>query len=259
MVAGGDGTIRQVALELARRGAQRPLVIVPLGTANNIARTFGVTGSPGDILGDLARAPDGRLTVWAARAEWGDGRFIESAGAGVFKSLLEGESMSMRDALTRLQQQLAKVEPVHIRMLADDRDVSGDYLLAAAMNIVSIGPLLELAPSADPGDEHLELVRIGSTELPAVVRYIEARLAGDPAARLELVPLRVRRLQMDWPPHGGHLDDLPWPDEREHDKPRTGTVTVEAETAIPVLRPASAPPSARPASATASSGAGPRS
>lgn len=240
VVAGGDGTIRQAALELSRRRADLPMVIVPLGTANNIARTFGVSGSPEAILGDLPPKPDARLTVWAARSDWGDGRFIESAGAGVFMTLLEGESMSMRDALIRLKQQLATVEPIHLRMLADDRDVSGDYLLATAMNIGSIGPLLELAPGADPGDRQLQLVRIGAAERPALERYIDARLGGDPAARLEFVPLRTRRLRMDWPPRGGHLDDLPWPDQPAGGKPRAGTVTIEPETAIAVLRPARA-------------------
>ena len=40
VVAGGDGTVDEAALALA--GSGLPLTILPLGTANNIARSFGL-------------------------------------------------------------------------------------------------------------------------------------------------------------------------------------------------------------------------
>ncbi|HYX41298.1 MAG TPA: acylglycerol kinase family protein, partial [Pyrinomonadaceae bacterium] len=43
VVAGGDGTIRKVATRLA--GSRVPLTILPLGTANNIAKSLGINGS----------------------------------------------------------------------------------------------------------------------------------------------------------------------------------------------------------------------
>src|SRR5262245_19963348 len=43
IAAGGDGTIARAARTLARRGV--PLAILPLGTANNIARSLAIQGS----------------------------------------------------------------------------------------------------------------------------------------------------------------------------------------------------------------------
>ena len=44
MVAGGDGTVAKVARRMV--GADVPIVVLPSGTANNIARTLGLLERP---------------------------------------------------------------------------------------------------------------------------------------------------------------------------------------------------------------------
>src|SRR5688572_19894490 len=102
LVAGGDGTVAEVARALVGRDV--PLAILPLGTANNIARSLGVQGSVRDViaglhrdrLADLARK---RLDVGTARAPWGTARFVESAGVGVVTALLHEAKVTI-DART---------------------------------------------------------------------------------------------------------------------------------------------------------------
>src|SRR5687767_9681421 len=49
-VAGGDGTVSEVARATAHRGI--PIAILPTGTANNIARWLHLTGTPhADLIG----------------------------------------------------------------------------------------------------------------------------------------------------------------------------------------------------------------
>ena len=51
LAAGGDGTVGKVGRELIDSGI--PLSVLPLGTANNLARSLGFTASPEEIITGL--------------------------------------------------------------------------------------------------------------------------------------------------------------------------------------------------------------
>src|SRR5438067_1635676 len=61
VAAGGDGTIRKVAVRLVGRGV--PLTIIPLGTANNIATSLGICGPPAELVAGWPRARRRKLDV----------------------------------------------------------------------------------------------------------------------------------------------------------------------------------------------------
>jgi diacylglycerol kinase (ATP) len=48
VIAGGDGTITEVITKLSDRSI--PVAVLPLGTANNIARSIGVAGTPQELV-----------------------------------------------------------------------------------------------------------------------------------------------------------------------------------------------------------------
>src|SRR2546425_172229 len=53
IMAGGDGVVRKVGLELLKgklKDVKRPFAFLPLGTANNIATSVGVTGTLENII-----------------------------------------------------------------------------------------------------------------------------------------------------------------------------------------------------------------
>ncbi len=85
-VAGGDGSIKKVALALAGSGV--PMAILPIGTANNIAKSLGVLGSMRNLIAGWRRAERRRLTVGTVTSRWGAMRFVESVGVGVFTELV---------------------------------------------------------------------------------------------------------------------------------------------------------------------------
>jgi diacylglycerol kinase family enzyme len=78
IIAGGDGTIAKVARRLRFR--RTPIIILPVGTANNIARSLGLlTVEPVAhyLTGSLRE-----LNVGRARDPWGTLAFVESVGVG---------------------------------------------------------------------------------------------------------------------------------------------------------------------------------
>ena len=53
-IAGGDGTVRKAIKNLLSRKHEikrfPPIAVIPLGTANNIGNTLGITGNPGEVI-----------------------------------------------------------------------------------------------------------------------------------------------------------------------------------------------------------------
>ncbi|MGH7561544.1 MAG: diacylglycerol/lipid kinase family protein [Gemmatimonadales bacterium] len=257
VAAGGDGTVRRVAMALARRppAVRPPLAIVPLGTANNIARALGVEGSAARVAAGLDRAARTRLAVGSVQAPWGRSRFVESAGVGIFGAMIRmtrdasrrpgapgggggGEQGGRIDRIYRgaetLREALDRAEAQPMHVLADGRDLSGSYFLAEAMNIISIGPCADLAPAADPADDSMELVLAGEAERSILEEYFAA------LGTRELMPIpihshAVREVVLEWSPRDGHLDDELWPDGARSSAAERATVRIEMETVLEVL------------------------
>ena len=227
VVAGGDGTVAKVAKRLAGRDV--PLAILPLGTSNNIAATLGVGGSPREIIDGLATAERRRLDVGTASAPWDTSRFVESAGVGLFAALLEdaertaesrGENESgdarLASRIRGVQRVLDSHSSRFYRVEADGIDLSGRYLLVAAMNIRRIGSTLELAPGADAGDGSFDLVLLRDEDRQTLGAYLE-QLADTAPERFPIVPRRVSVVSLGWNSSAGHLDDERWPKKADAD------------------------------------------
>src|SRR5690606_33664961 len=80
LIAGGDGTVAKVLEQV--EGGSAPLGILPLGTANNLARALGIEGEIGDLIQGI---PGGELVtvdLGIVEGPWVRRRFFESAGFG---------------------------------------------------------------------------------------------------------------------------------------------------------------------------------
>jgi diacylglycerol kinase (ATP) len=69
LAAGGDGTIGKVARRLIDSGV--PLGVLPLGTANNLARNLGFIGPFEEITAHLEGGKRRAFDVGLARGPWG--------------------------------------------------------------------------------------------------------------------------------------------------------------------------------------------
>lgn len=219
VVAGGDGSVKAVALALAGRGV--PMAILPMGTANNIAKSLGIMGSVSALIAGWRGAPRRALRVGQVKGRWGAMRFVESAGVGLFADLVNRGQEEVDEnaagltghaidrALLLLRQITAEETPKVRQVKLDDRDLSGEYLAVEAMNIPLVGPNVPLARGADFSDELLDLVLVTERERGALEEYLQARIGGA-AAPLELPVLRGRRVVLRAWPSEMHVDDDAW-------------------------------------------------
>jgi diacylglycerol kinase family enzyme len=231
-VAGGDGTIAAVFTALAGTGARATLL--PLGSANNIARTLGIDedAAPLALARGWKRGERRPFDVGRLRASDGTRRFVESVGGGLFTDLLlraeeapvdPGGDAGNAHGLRLMAQVIADAVPRRWTVGLDGVDLSGEYLSVEVMNTRQIGPHMRLAPGADPGDGLLDLVLIGEEQREALGAAVEAMAAGDPAPALDMPSRRGRSLRIGVP--GGcrlHVDD----DVRSAEGPEDVLITI---------------------------------
>ena len=219
VVAGGDGSVKRVALALAGRGV--PMTILPMGTANNIAKALGDMGTVDELIASWRTGVRRRLRVGRVTTHRGSMRFVEFAGVGAFTELVtrgEAEVEANTGGLTgheidRALLLLRRIGEEHEarrrRVELDGRDYSGEYFLVEAMNIPLVGPNVPLAPGADWGDGALDLVLATGRERGALAEYLRARLRGETAA-LDLPVRRGRRVVLEASTEELHVDDGRW-------------------------------------------------
>jgi diacylglycerol kinase (ATP) len=185
VVAGGDGTVAEVARATA--GREIPLTILPAGTANNIAGALGLAGvEPEALIAGWTRGTLRPFDLGIAAGPWGRTTFLESVGVGALAELMaeidEGDSGYVNELEAREQRLEAAIEVlqrivggsagVRCKLEIDGRHVSGEYLLVEVLNFGAAGPNLRLAPGADGGDGRLDVVLVGTGDRGKLTQHL---------------------------------------------------------------------------------------
>jgi diacylglycerol kinase (ATP) len=262
VVAGGDGTVGQVAARLI--GRDIPLAILPVGTANNLAGSIGIIGPVDTLVAGWRDATLRSLNVATAHGPWGARPFVESFGLGLFahampvlSALKKGDQPMPREAQIRqdrraLRQLLEQFVPRAVDIRIDGRSASGDYLMVEAMNVPMLGPRLRMAPGADPGDGRLEVVLIRDADRKDLARWLE----DDAQSDLRLDTCTAEIIEIVWDGDPIHIDGETWADDdaafrsvQVVSHTATAQVRVQVEPGVvPVLIPALVPGRAEAAS-----------
>lgn len=192
VVAGGDGTVGYVLTAIPDRRV--PLAILPLGSANNIARSLGIAGTPQELAEhwDLARTCHFKLGH--ARGSGCDAVFTEAFGIGLIADLIErrkreGEADGaddMKKGRQTLRGLLQRAKPLDIELTIDGQRYGQDLLAVEVLNIAYTGPGLPLADNADPSDAVFDVIYLTAAEREAFMAWLETPQKG-PA------PVRTRR------------------------------------------------------------------
>ena len=199
-----------------------PLAVLPVGTANNFARSLGFCLSKKKLIEQLNDGKCDTFDAGLARGPWGERYFFEGAGAGLFADYLrapkkdepESKAEAMRRHVKELRRRLQTYRARQWRIELDGSDLSGRYLLWHAMNIRSVGPVLTLAADAKTTDGTFDFVGAREEDRALLLDYFAARVAG----KRRKFPLRAKRftkMQLHWKKWPLHFDDTLWPAEDE--------------------------------------------
>jgi diacylglycerol kinase (ATP) len=220
ILAGGDGTVRKVAGELLDKtllDRKLPIGLLPMGTANNIARTLGIRGEHGDIVRSWTESHLKKFDVGRVTGLPKHRFFLESFGYGIFPRLMaemkkqdekdrDTPEKSLRMALSILHDLVEDMEPRYCKITIDGMHHDGNYILVEVMNTSSIGPNLKLAPLADPGDGVFEVVLIGDSQRQEFAEYVKNKLQGREIP-FAFTTLKGKQLEIFWNGEDAHVDD----------------------------------------------------
>jgi diacylglycerol kinase (ATP) len=223
VLAGGDGTVRKVAAQLLNRKLlekKYPIALLPLGTANNVARTLGLNGNAEELGESWWKGKTKDFDIGIIHGLDEPAFFLESFGYGLFPRLmkeikgrkeeLEEKNLSPEEELQLvlevLHDLIQEYEPKEFKLEIDGEDHSGQYLLVEIMNTRSIGPTLELAPKADPGDGFFEVVMITEKQRTILLEYLQKKRKGSKAP-FACPTLKAQKITITCEGVHAHMDD----------------------------------------------------
>ncbi len=157
-VVGGDGTINEVVSGLQR--FDRPIGVLPVGTANLLGTWLGMTGDPTQT---ARRIIEGRAVPFdIGRA--GDQRFFAVGGVGFDAAVVRGLEARRRGAISRASYirptlgELYRYRPARLRVLVDEEPIADDGAWVLVCNIPHYAAYFRFAPDATPSDGRLDVV-----------------------------------------------------------------------------------------------------
>ena len=177
--AGGDGTIARAGRALT--GTTVPLAILPMGTANNIARSLGIGGDVTQMVKRWHERQVAKIDVGSVACGRNTGLFVESVGSGLVASCIEegratlskdDPDMHLEDAVALYVNSVGAAPLRHHSIKLDDEEISGDFFLVEILNTPSIGPQLEFAADANAADGFFSVVAAGEADRDAVRNYL---------------------------------------------------------------------------------------
>jgi diacylglycerol kinase family enzyme len=206
IAAGGDGTVTSVATQIVDRTT--PILILPLGGSNNIARALGLRQSIEDIIAGLNRATEAKLTIANVVGPFGERAFLEAVGLGALTQAIqqvdeapETPEEKRENGRIAFREALREAPAFDCVIEIDGRAFEGAWLLVEILNIDAIGPRLPFAPRAKTGDPFLDILLVKASDRTAMARWAD-HFSGPPPARIEqgrhvMVTGHGRQLRVD--------------------------------------------------------------
>ena len=207
LIAGGDGSVAKVARALADR--ETPLAILPIGTANNVARALGIEGDAEAVIGRLSTAKTKRLDIGLARGPWGKRRFVEAVGFGtIAKAIAHGgpkPPVALRIDMGREQLQLflEEAEAERFEIEVEGEKFIGDFLLIEVLNLSRTGPALPISPAAAPDDKLFDIVFVFENDRKKMLSWLERPEDKFPPVTVR----RGRKVRLHWERGHARIDD----------------------------------------------------
>jgi diacylglycerol kinase family enzyme len=187
-------------------------MVLPLGTANNIARSLGVEGKVKDLVAGLEKARKQRFDIGLACGPWGRRLFVEAVGVGPLTEAMvridsvkieRGDGVKLgRDTFRKA---LGEAKPIQVGMSVDGRKFDQEVLLVEIMNIRYAGPGIALAPKGGLGDGLFDIITIQPDQRRDMLAWLGV---SEPNVPPPVTLQQGRNVSLSWEGSPLRLDDV---------------------------------------------------
>ncbi len=162
LISGGDGTINECITGMLEKNLDIPLLVLPLGTANDFANSARI---PAGIKECLNLIEDGELSyidVGKANKKY----FINVCNMGLFSGVSHNVDLEMKKKFGRLAyyakglEEIQKYQAMDLTITTDKEVLEGKYVLVLVFNGKGAGGFLKLAQEADITDGMFNMICI---------------------------------------------------------------------------------------------------
>ena len=149
VVCGGDGTLNEVITGIMQSGIKCTLGYIPAGTLNEWSSGLGIARTISKAATDITTGAKITLDI----GKFGDRYFSYTASFGAFTSASYSAPQDVKNVLGQAAyvfegvKSLGNIRPVHLKVIADDRELEGDYLFGAVSNSMSVGGIVKFDDS----------------------------------------------------------------------------------------------------------------
>lgn len=174
LISGGDGTINECVSGMCQKNLDIPMLILPLGTANDFATSAGISSNIEEC---LALIEEGTLQyIDVGRVN--DGYFINVCNMGLFSGVSHNVDPEFKKKFGRLAyyakglEEIQNYQAMDITLTTENEVLEGQYILILVFNGKGAGGMLQLAKNAEIADGVFDIVCIKNLklfEMPALM------------------------------------------------------------------------------------------
>lgn len=167
LVSGGDGTVNECISGMCHKGLDIPLLILPLGTANDFATAAGIPTQVEDAVDLIEKGKLSYIDVGKANAHY----FINVCNMGLFSGVSHTIDPELKKKFGRFAyyikglEEMQNYQAMDITLTVDNEVLRDQYILILVFNGKGAGGMLKLAKHAEITDGKFDVVCIKNVKL----------------------------------------------------------------------------------------------